>query len=118
MVTLIEQKLQQAERLVAASGVDAWLTFVRETSEGGDPVLPFLVSGGLTWQSALLITSRGERIAIVGNFDADPLRAPATGRKSCPMCRAFGSHCWLPWIGSCLQTVIQVASPSTIPRTI
>jgi Xaa-Pro aminopeptidase len=75
MSTLIEQKLEQAGRLVAATGVDVWLTFVRETGGGGDPVLPFLVAGGLTWQSALMVTPQGERVAVVGNYDADPLLA-------------------------------------------
>ncbi len=75
MSTLIAQKLEQAGRLVAASGVDVWLTFVRETGGGGDPVLPFLVAGGLTWQTALLVASGGERVAVIGNYDADPLVA-------------------------------------------
>lgn len=75
MSTLIEQKLEQAGRLVAASGVDVWLTFVRETGGGGDPVLPFLVAGGLTWQTALMVTSKGDRVAVIGNYDADPLVA-------------------------------------------
>lgn len=61
MATLIAEKLAQAESLVAASGVDAWLTFDRETAESGDPVLPFLIEGGLTWQSALIVTRQGRR---------------------------------------------------------
>jgi Xaa-Pro aminopeptidase len=73
--TLTAEKLVQAEGIVAASGADVWLTFVRETSGHADPVLPFLIDGSLTWQSALLITKAGERIAVVGNYDADALRA-------------------------------------------
>src|SRR5260221_10043969 len=72
---LIGEKLAQADRIVAESGVDVWLTFVRETAEGGDPVLPFLIDGGLTWQSALMIAANGRRTAIIGNYDADPIRA-------------------------------------------
>src|ERR1051326_6500846 len=75
MSSLIEQKLAQAAVLVAESGADVWMTFVRETAENGDPALPFLLEGHLTWQSALLITPNGERIALVGNYDADPVRA-------------------------------------------
>jgi hypothetical protein len=48
MTDLIAEKLAQAACLVANSGADLWLTFVRETAESGDPVLPFLVAGGLT----------------------------------------------------------------------
>ncbi|MCH8274635.1 MAG: aminopeptidase P family protein [Armatimonadetes bacterium] len=69
------EKIRQAQALVKDSGVDLWLTFVRETSDGGDPVLPLLIEGGLTWQSALIIAKTGERVAIVGNYDAEPLEA-------------------------------------------
>ena len=70
----IEEKLTQAQALIAASDADVWLTFCRETAEGGDPVLPFLVEGALTWQSAFLIGRSGRRVAIVGNYDAPPLQ--------------------------------------------
>ncbi len=75
MANLITQKLAQAAALVAASDADIWMTFVRETAEAGDPVLPLILAGGLTWQSALIIARDGRRVAVVGNFDADPLRA-------------------------------------------
>ena len=71
---LLREKLDQANALVAGSNFDVWLTFVRETAEGGDPILPFLLEGSLTWQSALMIGRRGERVAVVGRYDADPLR--------------------------------------------
>ncbi|HRK21765.1 MAG TPA: M24 family metallopeptidase [Fimbriimonadaceae bacterium] len=75
MSNLTREKLGQAVPLVRAAGLDAWVTFVRETAEGGDPILPFLLEGGLTWQSALIVTQEGKKVAIVGNFDADPLVA-------------------------------------------
>jgi Xaa-Pro dipeptidase len=78
------QKLAQAADLVAASDADVWLTFVRETAEGADPVLPLIVEGGLTWQSALIIARGGRRIAVVGNFDADPLRASGNWSEVVP----------------------------------
>lgn len=74
-MSLTAEKLQQATQLVAASEADVWLTFVRETAEGGDPVLPLILEGDLTWQSALLIGRNGRRIAIVGSYDAGPLEA-------------------------------------------
>lgn len=75
MGSLTSQKLAQAAELAGSAGVDVWLIFVRETSDGGDPVLPLILEGGLTWQSALLVTANGRRAAVVGRFDADPVRA-------------------------------------------
>ena len=75
MSELTAAKLRQAAELVAASGADLWLVFVRETAEGGDPVLPLILEGGLTWPSALMVTASGRKVAVVGNYDADPLQA-------------------------------------------
>ncbi|CAN5432005.1 Xaa-Pro peptidase family protein [soil metagenome] len=72
-MSLIAEKLDQAASLVRNAGVDAWLTLVRETSAGGDPALPFLIEGGLVWDSALVVFPDGRRIAAVGRYDADPL---------------------------------------------
>jgi len=69
------EKLAQAAPLVKAADLDVWLTFARETAESGDPVLPLILEGGLTWQSALLVYPSGRRAAIVGNYDADPIMA-------------------------------------------
>ena len=73
--SLTAEKLAQAVRLVRDSGFDAWMVFDRETAEGGDPVLPLILDGGLTWQSALIVARDGRKIAVVGNYDADPLKA-------------------------------------------
>lgn len=73
MSLLTRSKLAQAQDLVRSLGWGGWLTFVRETAENPDPVLPLILEGGLTWQSALLVTPT-KKVAIVGNYDADPLR--------------------------------------------
>lgn len=78
------EKLAQAKSLVASSDLDVWLTFVRETFGGSDPVLPLILEGGLTWQSALMVTRSGKAIAVVGNYDADPLRAAGTWDEVVP----------------------------------
>ncbi len=73
MSGLTREKLDQAAAIVAASEVDIWVTFVRETYGAEDPVVGFLVEGGLTWQSALLVSRTGQRVAVVGAYDAEPL---------------------------------------------
>ena len=71
---IVQEKLDQAVEVLEEKGIDLWLTFVRETSQVGDPCLDLILGFGLTWQSALMIGRSGERIAIVGRFDVDNVR--------------------------------------------
>ena len=69
MTALIKEKMNQACEILKEFDVDCWVTFVRETQVHSDPVLPFLVESDLTWHSALIISSNGRTIAIVGEYD-------------------------------------------------
>ena len=71
---IIQEKVEQAVEILQEQNVDLWLTFVRETSAVLDPVLPYIYGHDVTWQSAFLITRTGQRIAIVGHFDAETTR--------------------------------------------
>ena len=69
MTSLIQEKIRQAVAILNEFDTDCWLTFTRETALNGDPTLPFLVEGDLTWHSALIITRSGKTCAIVGQYD-------------------------------------------------
>lgn len=74
MNPLISEKVEQAIGLLQEKGIDAWVTFVRETDVARDPMLPMIFGQQLTWESALILTRKGDRIAIVGRFDAETAR--------------------------------------------
>ena len=75
MSNLILEKVNQAVQILNEKDIDLWLTFTRETSQGGDPILPVIYgSSGLTWPSAVLISRSGERIVILGHFEAENAR--------------------------------------------
>ena len=74
-MTLIQEKVDQAIEILKEQQTDLWLTFVRETSGVRDPALDLLIGANdLTWTSALILTRKGEKIAIIGNLEKDALQ--------------------------------------------
>jgi Xaa-Pro aminopeptidase len=74
-MTLIQEKVNQAIQILKEQQTDLWLTFVRETSGVRDPALDLLIgSNDLTWESAILLSSTGEKVAIVGNLEKEAVQ--------------------------------------------
>jgi Xaa-Pro aminopeptidase len=75
MNPIVIEKTDQVSNILKEQQLDLWLVFVRETSAAGDPILPLIYGEmGLTWQSALLFTPNGEKLAILGRFEAETAR--------------------------------------------
>jgi len=74
-MNIIREKTNQSINVLKELDIDLWLTFVRETSGVRDPILDFIFGPeDLTWPSALIFTQTGERIAIVGRFEAEAVK--------------------------------------------
>ena len=111
MSSLVNEKVQQAVGILRGTDTDAWLTLVRETSAQADPVLPLIFGPEtLTWQSALLITSDGQRIAIVGRYEADAVRRGGIYETIVPYDRSLR-----PELAAALAT-LNPGSSRSIPR--
>src|SRR5262245_58864340 len=78
---LLHEKADQAQALLAETGLDCWLTFARETDLHPDPGVEQVVSAGVVRNSAFLFGAGGERIAIVANFDTSAIRAKGVFRE-------------------------------------
>ena len=68
---LVQEKVLQTLQVLKEKDVDAWLTFVRETPQMQDPCMELIAGVEVTWHSAFILTSKGDRIAIVGRFDRE-----------------------------------------------
>ena len=68
---LVKEKIIQAGQLLQEMDIDLWLIFVRETMMQADPTMAMVVGHEVVWQSFFVFTSKGDAIALVGNFDAE-----------------------------------------------
>lgn len=71
---MVREKLDQAVEILNELNIDAWMTFVRETSLTPDPALDLILGIDMVWQSAFIVTRSNQRIAIVGKYDAENIR--------------------------------------------
>jgi Xaa-Pro aminopeptidase len=74
MPTIVQGKVKQAISILMELNIDAWMTFVRETTAGGDPILPLIYGHDLTWQTALILTKSGDSIALMGRLESETAR--------------------------------------------
>jgi Xaa-Pro aminopeptidase len=74
VASLVAEKLDQAVAILREQEIDLWLTLVRETSQTSDPSLDLVAGTYCAWQGAFLVSVSGERLAIVGRFDAPSVR--------------------------------------------
>jgi len=69
-MSIVKEKTNQAIKILKELDVDLWLTYVRKTSEIMDPCVYFLNDESwFTWETAFIITKKGEKIAICGRYD-------------------------------------------------
>lgn len=71
---LVHEKADQAQALLAELGLDCWMTFARESGVCPDPGIDMVVGSDVTWASAFIFGRGGERIAILGRYDAPDVR--------------------------------------------
>ncbi len=74
----MNEKIEQAIKIMQEQGVDMWLTFVRETSATPDPVLDLIAGTNVVWPSAFILTASGQATAIVGSLDMQTVRDHAS----------------------------------------
>lgn len=72
---MIKEKINQAIEILKEKNIDMWMTFVRESSTIPDPAIEVVVGTGCTWQTAYIITAKGETIAIAGSLDVANLKS-------------------------------------------
>jgi|YNPBryBLVA2012_1023415.scaffolds.fasta_scaffold17424_2 Xaa-Pro aminopeptidase len=72
---MVSQKLEQVPAILDEMGIDLWLLYARESHTVHDPCFDLVVGTNITWESAFLLTRKGDRIALVGSLDAANIRA-------------------------------------------
>ncbi|MCX6561161.1 MAG: Xaa-Pro peptidase family protein [Candidatus Aminicenantes bacterium] len=102
---LIREKIRQAGALLGEFDLDCWLTFTRESQVLGDPVLPFLTTGDVTWHSSFLVFRDGRAKAVVGRYDQKTVEETGAYDEVTAFVTGFKEP---------LQAILKDASPRTI----
>ena len=74
---IIREKHTELPKIMKENNIDCWLIFVRETATTPDSSMNFVVGSDVVLQSAFIFHLKNDKlqkIAIVGNFDADTER--------------------------------------------
>lgn len=72
-IQLVQQKHKQLDALLPGLPADAWLVLTREHS---DAATDLFTGMGLVGESAFLFTKEGRKVAIVADYDVDPIELP------------------------------------------
>ncbi len=101
---MIDEKIAQAVDILKEKNIDMWLTFVRETSSTPDPMLDIILGTNCTWTSAFIITTSGDKIALVGSLDEQNIKDHAN----------YDVIGYVDSIKKDLLRILQEKNPSTI----
>ncbi len=71
---MVNEKIDQAVKILQEKEVDLWLTFARETSATPDPVLDLILGTHVVWPSVFAISKTGRVVAIVGSLDMQTVK--------------------------------------------
>ena len=102
---MIREKIAQAIDILKEKKIDMWLTFVRESATMADPAIDLVVGQHSTWQTAWIITRKGETICIAGSLDVEAIREKGHYKEIVP---------YIQGIGPQLLRVLNFLKPKTI----
>ena len=87
---MIKEKLAQAVEILKEKKIDVWLTFVRESTTMPDPVIDIVIGQHATWQTAWIITRKGETICIAGSLDVEAIKDKSLFQEVIPYVQGIG----------------------------
>jgi len=89
---MIDEKIEQAIGILQEKNIDMWLTFVRESATMPDPAIEIVIGTHCTWQTAWIITRRGDTIAIAGSLDVANIKKAGHFKTVIPYVEGIGKE--------------------------